>query len=165
MSSKAIVCTTLFALVCWQTLCASAAAPPPGIVRFDRAIIVDAVGFEQPMAASTMFIPHGWQTQGGVVWGREYLCTNGYNVNWSATSPDGSTSITILPQEKWESNNYGGPRTDARLRQRAVYVRAGLSRERRAALATGRADHRLPPAPGPRAGTRRVQRVDADADG
>ena len=107
MSRIVIACATMvFALTCGRI---AAAATPAAIVRFDRAIIVDSVGFEQPMAASTMFIPHGWQTQGGVVWGREYLCTNGYNVNWSATSPDGSSSITILPQEKWESNNYGGP--------------------------------------------------------
>jgi hypothetical protein len=86
--------------------------PPPGVIRFDRAVIVDAGGFEQPLAASTLFIPHGWVTQGGVLWGNEFLCTNGYNVNWSATSPDGLTTISILPQEKWETNNYGaGPST------------------------------------------------------
>jgi len=33
--------------------------PPPGVIRFDRAVIVDASGFEQPLAASTLFIPHG----------------------------------------------------------------------------------------------------------
>jgi hypothetical protein len=98
----------VFALAASQLEAATATAPP-GTVRFDRAIIVDATGFEQPMAASTMFVPHGWQTQGGVVWGGEYTCTNGYNVNWSATAPDGSASITILPQQKWESNNYGAP--------------------------------------------------------
>ena len=85
---------------------------PPGVVRFDRAVIVDASGFEQPLAASTLFIPHGWVTQGGVLWGTEYLCTNGYNIDWSATSPDGLTTISVLPQEKWETNNYGaGPST------------------------------------------------------
>ena len=82
MSPKASACATLIALACLQPHDATAAAAaPPGTVRFDRAIIVDAVGFEQPMAASTMFIPHGWQNQAGVLWGREYLCTNGYNVN------------------------------------------------------------------------------------
>ncbi len=107
MNRRVSVCATVLILACGQAAGATA-AEPQGIVRFDRAIIVDAIGFEQPIAASTMFIPHGWLTQGGVLWGREYMCTNGYNVNWSATSPDGATSITILPQEKWETNNYGG---------------------------------------------------------
>ena len=80
-----------------------------GMLRFDRAIILDASGFEQPMAASTMFIPHGWQTTGGVEWGNEHACTNGYNFNWMAVSPDGSSSITVLPQFKWEANNYRAP--------------------------------------------------------
>ena len=86
---------------------AAAGEPGRGVVRFDRAVIVDPVGFEAPMAALTMFVPHGWQTEGGVLWGREYLCTNGYNFNWTATSPDGSSRMSILPQQKWESNNYG----------------------------------------------------------
>jgi hypothetical protein len=90
----------------------SGQGPPPSVLRFDRAVIVDASGFEQPLAASTLFIPHGWVTQGGVFWGSEFLCTNGYNINWSATSPDGLTTIAVLPQEKWEANNYGtGPST------------------------------------------------------
>ncbi|WP_295428068.1 hypothetical protein [uncultured Thiodictyon sp.] len=85
---------------------------PPGVMRFERAVIVDAGGFEQPLAASTLFIPHGWVTQGGVRWGSEFICTNGYNIDWSAASPDGLTTIAIFPQEKWELNNYGaGPST------------------------------------------------------
>jgi hypothetical protein len=36
------------------------------------------------------------------------MCTNGYNVNWWANSPDGATQIAILPQEKWETTNYAG---------------------------------------------------------
>lgn len=82
---------------------------PPGAIRFEPAVIVDASGFEAPMAASTLFLPQGWRTQGGVFWGAQYLCTNGYNVEWSASSPDGTQSVHVLPQAKWESNNYGAP--------------------------------------------------------
>ncbi|MGI9325384.1 MAG: hypothetical protein ACR2PZ_09215 [Pseudomonadales bacterium] len=78
-------------------------------LRFDRAIILDTTGFQQPLAASTMFIPHGWQVQGGVVWGQQYVCTNGYAVSWTATSPDAYSQIAILPQIGWQSNNYGAP--------------------------------------------------------
>jgi hypothetical protein len=61
------------------------------------------------MAASTLFLPSGWQAQGGVLWGREFTCTNGYNFDWSAASPDGSSSVSILPQMRWEMNNYNAP--------------------------------------------------------
>ncbi len=87
---------------------ATPSSPPPKTLRFERAVVVDASGFEQPLAALTLFIPFGWKTQGGVLWGNEYMCTNGYNFSWSATSPDGSSSIAIFPQQKWELNNYGG---------------------------------------------------------
>lgn len=77
------------------------------MLRFDPAVIVDAHGFAQPIGAITLFIPHGWRTQGGVEWGSQYLCTNGYAVNWRASAPDGSASIVILPQTGWNMNNYG----------------------------------------------------------
>lgn len=85
---------------------------PAGALRVEPAVILDATGFEAPIAASTLLLPHGWTTQGGVLWGREHLCTNGYVLDWSATSPDGTQRIAVLPQLRWESNNYGaGPST------------------------------------------------------
>ncbi len=85
----------------------ASAAPATQTLRMDPAVIVDATGFEQPIVAATLFLPHGWQTRGGVLWGTEYLCTNGYNFDWSATSPDGSATLAALPQQRWEWNNYG----------------------------------------------------------
>ena len=82
---------------------------PTGAIHVEPAVIVDATGFETPMAASTLFLPRGWQAQGGVFWGQEFMCTNGYNFNWSATSPDGSSSVSVLPQMRWEMNNYNAP--------------------------------------------------------
>lgn len=84
-------------------------AAPRNALRVEPAVVLDATGFEQPMGAATLFIPHGWRTEGGIVWGQEYMCTNGYGFQWRATSPDGSSSIAILPSERWESNNYGAP--------------------------------------------------------
>lgn len=75
--------------------------------RVEPAVVVDATGFEQPIGAATLFIPHGWRPTGGVVWGNQYMCTNGYGIEWRATSPDGASSIAILPSEGWHSNNYG----------------------------------------------------------
>ena len=98
---------TLLALLGSATL-AQQRGLPPGAIHVDRAVIVDATGFEAPMAASTLFLPRGWQTQGGVFWAREFMCTNGYNFMWSAHSPDGTTTISVLPQERWETNNFTG---------------------------------------------------------
>ena len=82
---------------------------PRNAIHLQPAVIVDATGFEQPMAATTLFLPYGWRTQGGVFWGIEAMCTNGYVFNWSASSPDGRVGIAVLPQDRWETNNYGAP--------------------------------------------------------
>jgi hypothetical protein len=81
---------------------------PQHALRFEPAVIVDRTGFERPMGATTLFIPYGWHTQGGVEWGNQYMCTNGYSFNWSATAPDSSASIAVLPSTGWFMNNYGG---------------------------------------------------------
>ncbi len=89
------------------------AAPPRGLpksaLRMEPAVILDPTGFEEPMVASTLFLPLGWNAVGGVSWGAQYMCTNGYVFDWSATSPDGAASVAVLPQERWEWNNYGAP--------------------------------------------------------
>lgn len=87
---------------------AAADTLPAGSIRFEKAMIVDATGFEAPMAASTLFLPSGWQARGGVVWGQQHMCTNGYNFDWSASSRDGSATVAVLPHVRWETNNYGG---------------------------------------------------------
>lgn len=84
-----------------------ASGPSTPVLRLEPAAIIDASGFEQPMAAQTLFLPQGWQVSGGVYWGREFLCTNGMGFNWQAVSPDGSTTIALLPQAHWEASNYG----------------------------------------------------------
>lgn len=76
-------------------------------LRFDRGLIVDQTGFAQPVAAASLFVPYDWRVEGGVLWGREHLCTNGYNFDWRATAPDGSSGIAIFPQSRWENNSYG----------------------------------------------------------
>ncbi len=76
-------------------------------MRFEPSVIIDATGFERPMGAATIFLPYGWRSQGGVIWARDYMCTNGYAFNWSSTSPDGSTRVSILPQSSWELNSTG----------------------------------------------------------
>lgn len=81
--------------------------PQGDVLRFERGLIVDASGFEQPVAAASLFVPYGWRTSGGVVWGRQHLCTNGYNFEWRSISPDGSSGVAVLPQTRWENTSYG----------------------------------------------------------
>ncbi len=88
---------------------AAGKAPPPGVYRFDRAAVVDALGQDRPVPAGTMFVPHGWQTTGGVVWGPQYACTDYLAIDWSASARDGRSSIAWLPQFRWEQNNTGNP--------------------------------------------------------
>ncbi len=78
-------------------------------LRLDRSVIVDAQGFGQPMAAGSLFIPHGWQTGGGIEWGQQHTCVNGYAANWTAQAADGSAGMAILPQQQWEWNHLGAP--------------------------------------------------------
>lgn len=87
------------------------ARPRGNLLRLQPGIIVDATGFAQPMAAASIFIPHGWKTEGGVYWARDFMCTNGYNFLWSATAPDGAMSIGIAPQTAWEMNSMGAAPT------------------------------------------------------
>jgi hypothetical protein len=56
-----------------------------------------------------MFIPHGWRTEGGVYWASDFLCVNGYNFIWSATSPDGALSMGVTPQAGWAYASGGPP--------------------------------------------------------
>ena len=85
----------------------NAPTSPRSITRLQAEVILDAAGFEQPMAAMTLFIPYGWRSEGGVFWGTEFLCTNGYAFNWRAVAADGLASIAVLPGEGWNTNNFG----------------------------------------------------------
>lgn len=105
----AVTCACFCALLGAQEAKPAKLGLPSGAVRLEPAVIVDETGFEQPMAAATLFLPHGWKTQGGVQWGQQYMGTNGYVFHWAATSPDGHTTLAVLPQERWEWNNYGAP--------------------------------------------------------
>ena len=103
----ALLHVTAAALLLAVTQIAASADPPRTVLRFEKAMIVDATGFEAPLAATTLFLPAGWKSQGGVLWGNQFACTNGYNYDWKAQSPDGTETITVLPQTRWETNNYG----------------------------------------------------------
>lgn len=82
---------------------------PEDAVRLAPNVIMDWTGFGQPMPAATIFTPHDWTAEGGIAWGQQFACTNGYAYNWRAVSPDGLSGIAILPQQKWEWSSSGQP--------------------------------------------------------
>lgn len=75
--------------------------------------IVDRRGFEKPMVSAIMFAPKGWKTRGGVVWNPNPSMSgcgiNTPHVNWTATAPDGSGMISLLPEETWTMAVAGAP--------------------------------------------------------
>ena len=101
-------------------------------LRLDRAVVLDPNGFGQPVVAGTLFVPHGWQSQGGIEWGNQHSCVNGYAIKWLAQAPDGSAGLAALPQQQWEWNASGKASrigcTIAQLGDAEAYLRA-LARE------------------------------------
>ncbi|MBL4620266.1 MAG: hypothetical protein JKX88_09250 [Marinicaulis sp.] len=82
-------------------------ALPPGSVRVQPVQIMDRGGFGKPMVAVTKMMPVGWRAQGGVIW-RQNMSGCGPNTphfDWTATSPDGVSMISVLPGETWSGNN------------------------------------------------------------
>ncbi len=80
---------------------------PRDTIRLRPAQIIDRQGFERPMVASTVLIPVGWRARGGVVWNLHNHCGNGYNIDFSAVSPDGLKAVRFLPMETWHWNSLG----------------------------------------------------------
>jgi len=54
--------------------------------------------------AFNVLMPRGWSARGGVVWTPQDSCNPyGFNVDWSAVSPDGGYGIGIFPTTRWVS--------------------------------------------------------------
>ena len=87
----------------------AARAEAPGEMRFRIAKIMDQTGFEKPLVAGTSAIPADWTEEGGIVWRTTGQCTLGATANWAATSPDGKSTIRLMPNTAWQYNNSGNP--------------------------------------------------------
>jgi hypothetical protein len=74
---------------------------PPGVFAMTRFRVTDASGFEKPMLAATALIPAGWKADGKVVWGPHGLCGVDYALQWQAVSPDGASTVAMLPMPQW----------------------------------------------------------------
>lgn len=81
---------------------------PEGSYRMQRAQIMDTSGFGRPLVAYSIFIPVGWQSQGGIIWDQNNNGSCGRaptRVEWTANAPDGVSYIQLLPEENWSGNN------------------------------------------------------------
>ena len=69
--------------------------------------IIDRNGFEKPMVAYIKEVPAGWRTEGGVNWQMNNTGCGKTTPSWEwrATSPDGSSAVTVLPAEQWTGHN------------------------------------------------------------
>lgn len=65
--------------------------------------IMDRDGFPQPIAVTSLEVPGGWTTQGGVTWDRSGQCVGNFmRMRWRAVSPDGLQAFEILPGYSWQ---------------------------------------------------------------
>lgn len=82
---------------------------PANSLRVQRVDIMDPSGFEKPMVAMRAFIPAGWKTQGGIIWGNQGQCGSDYSLRWIATAPDGITSVAVMPGPGWSDTRANMP--------------------------------------------------------
>lgn len=80
-------------------------ALPEGVLILKRATITDP-GVIAKGAAMTVLVPDGWQSR-GTVETKPNMCSEIFGVNWTATSPDGKSSLFIFPTEGWAASNTG----------------------------------------------------------
>jgi hypothetical protein len=70
---------------------------------YRRATLLDTTGLERPTEATSVLVPTGWNVDGRVVWNLESPCfSEKVRVTMTMTSPDGSSSVRILPAEGWQ---------------------------------------------------------------
>ena len=103
-----IVLVVLFAVFpAGTSYAAEENALPDGVVRVQKAVIIDQSGFGQPMPAATLMIPAGWKAQGGIVWQQNNAGCGPRtpHINWMATSPDGISALQLFPEENWSGHN------------------------------------------------------------
>lgn len=113
-------------MTCLVSQAVHAGVLPPGAIRVRRVDIMDRNGFEKPMVATTILVPDGWQTQGGVYWNVQSACGVGYNIDFRATSPDGRSALHVFPMEQWQWSSMGGGASPGCPVQRITAVRPYL---------------------------------------
>lgn len=77
-------------------------------ITFERARVLDRVGFAQPAEAYSILLPKGWQYNGNLDWRVPGSGCEGTFNYFKAQSPDGAYSLEIFPTAiwNWTSNQY-----------------------------------------------------------
>lgn len=73
---------------------------PEGVVMLQRVTVPDP-GVIKAGPALTVLVPSGWRASGSVIATTD-PCAEPFVVEWSAASPDGRSSIGIVPTETWQ---------------------------------------------------------------
>lgn len=79
---------------------------PPGVVMLEKVAVSDP-GIIKSGPALSVLVPAGWRGSGGVVASRD-PCGEPFGVQWSAASPDGRSTLGIVPTETWQWSNTSG---------------------------------------------------------
>ncbi len=87
----------------------TAAPLPPGVYAVQKLDIADANGFERPLVAGTILAPAGWSIQGGIVWSPLGACGPDFASNVSLRSPDGASSVRVVPVPSWSGSRANFP--------------------------------------------------------
>lgn len=104
---------------------------------FERARVLDKVGFTQPVEAFSLLIPKGWKTEGGIIWNQPGTACAGTNRGFKAVSPDGKSSFEMFPVYLWSydplstqfNQNSGSPYcTYGRPMDAATYFKQAFSK-------------------------------------
>ena len=77
---------------------------PSDAIVLRRAVIPDP-GVVGRGPAMYVMLPESWTGRGGVELSQQ-ACNEPFGVNWSASSPDGASSVAIFPAEIWQWSTY-----------------------------------------------------------
>lgn len=98
-----------FFLIVVILLCIPGFIQARGVNHVQRIDIIDRNGFEKPLVATSVLIPAGWRTEGGIVWSTHSTCGRGYNIDFQAVSADGFSGLHIFPMQQWHWSSTGMP--------------------------------------------------------
>ena len=83
---------------------------PPGAVpatlRLRPVPILDETGFDRPVTALTLMVPHDWAAAGGVLWNPALSCAWAPQAFFSTASADETFRIAMIARETWISANF-----------------------------------------------------------
>ncbi len=78
-------------------------------LRLRPIVIVDETGFERPVTALTVMMPHDWETEGGVLWNPASSCVLAAQWYFASASTDESYRIATIARETWGSSSFSTP--------------------------------------------------------